>query len=99
VGFGLAQAENAGKVAVSLEEKSPYGTFTPVPSHVYGNREKILKTVEAKRILTNYYIPKGLRIGALSEHGDFFETDVFRGERQVDRVLIHRITGRIRSVY
>jgi len=99
IGFGLAQAENDEKVTVSLEEKSPYGTFTPIPSHIYGNREKTLQPVEAKRILTNYYATKGLRIGALSQRGDFFETDVYRGDRQVDRVIIHKVTGRIRSVY
>ncbi len=98
-GFGLAQAENSGKIAVSLEEKSPYGTFTPVSSHVYGNREKVLKPIEAQKILTDYYVPRGLRIGSLSQRGDFFETDVFRGDKRVDHVIIHRVTGRIRSVY
>jgi len=97
LGFGMVQAENTGNTV--LEEKSPYGTFTPVSDHIYGNREKTLKSGEAQQILKDYYLPKGLRIGTLSQRGEFFETDVFRGNTRVDRVIIHRVTGRIRSLY
>jgi len=100
LGFGLARAEEADKVLIRLEKQPPYGSYTPGPGRWYGhNKNGALNNGEARRILIRYFEPRGLRVGRLSDRKDFFQTDVYRGDVFVDRIIIHKTSGRIRSVY
>ena len=100
LGIGLARAEDARRIKlIKLEKSSPYGTYTPEPGRWYGHKRPKLKGVEARRILVQYYEPKGLRVGLLSDRNGFFVTDIYRKDVFVDRIIIHKATGRIRSVY
>lgn len=94
-----ASAEDAAKVVYRLEKNPPYGTYTPESGGWYGHKRPVLRDDEAAKILTRYYEAKGLTVGKLREHKDFFQTEVYRGDTCVDRVIIHKATGRIRSLY
>jgi len=93
------RSEDAARVVYRLERNPPYGTYTPESGGWYGNKRPVLRDEEAARILTRYYETKGLTVGKLREHKDFFQAEVYRGDTCVDRVIIHRATGRIRSLY
>lgn len=99
-GIGLARAEDARKIRlIKLEKNPPYGTYTPEPGRWYGHRRHKLNGGEARQILIRYYKPRGLKVGRLSDRNEFFQTDIYRGDVFVDRIIIHKATGRIRSVY
>ncbi|MBI5143269.1 MAG: hypothetical protein HZA20_13935 [Nitrospirae bacterium] len=95
-----ASAEDAAKVVYRLEKNPPYGTYTPESGGWYGHKRPILNDEEAAKILSRYYETRGLKVGnKLREHKDFFQAEVYRGDTCVDRVIIHKATGRIRSLY
>jgi len=99
-GIGLARAEDARRIKrIKLEKNPPYGSYTPEPGRWYGHRRHKLNGGEARQILIRYYKPKGLKVGRLSDRNEFFQTDIYRGNVFVDRIIIHKATGRIRSVY
>lgn len=99
-GVGLAWAEDVKKIRlIKLEKSPPYGTYTPQPGRWYGRKRQKMNGGEARQILVRYYNPRGLKVGRLSDRNEFFQTDIYRGDVFVDRIIIHKATGRIRSVY
>jgi hypothetical protein len=74
----------------------PYGEFR----RGYGERRTVPNSREARRMLKDYYSGRDLRIGDVRERELFFETDI-RDRRgvPVDKVIIDKRTGRIRSKY
>ena len=99
-GVGLAWAEDARKIRlIKLEKSPPYGTYTPQPGRWYGHKRQKMNGGEARQVLVRYYKPRGLKVGRLSDRNEFFQTDIYRGDVFVDRIIIHKATGRIRSVY
>ncbi len=74
----------------------PYGEFR----RGYGERRAVPNSGEARRMLRDYYYSRDLRIGDIRERKLFYEAEI-RDRRGVivDRVIIDRRTGRIRSMY
>ncbi len=79
----------------------PYGDYCDGPGWGwYGARKAVKTPQEAKKMLKEYFKGEDVVIGAVRERGRFFEADIKdRKGNVVDRVLIDKRTGRLRSTY
>ncbi|MBI5026350.1 MAG: hypothetical protein HZC12_06440 [Nitrospirae bacterium] len=80
------------------EWKSPYGVCCVLEGGEYGICPKPLNHEQARRVLKAYFERHGLRINNFTDKGRFIEADVFRGNELIDKVLLDRKTGRMRSI-
>jgi len=66
----------------------------------YGERKKVSSGQEARRMIKEYFSRRDVKIGDVREREIFFEADVRdRRGALVDKVIIDKRTGRIRSTY
>jgi len=82
-------------------ERYPYGHYYPGPREgEYGQRKTIRTEAEARKILMNYFSPQRATIGEIRERGWFFEAEIRDIHNiPIDRVIIDKRTGRMRSIY
>ncbi len=79
------------------QPSSPYGG--PWRSG-YGERRAISSRGDAQRMLNDYYTRRNMRIGPVRDKGFYYEADIMdRNNRFMDRVIIDKRSGRIRSIY
>jgi hypothetical protein len=75
--------------------QSPYGEgLTP-----YGVCKKPMKVHEAMHAMEQYFKKKGLTIEMLEHRGRFIYVNIYKGNKQVDRIILDRKTSRMRSIY
>ncbi len=80
--------------------RSPYGLCCPGSGNCYGVQKGLMTQRQVYDFIKDYYRRENLRIGAIRPVGPwFFMVDIFKGDKQIDRVLIDRRTGRIRTTY
>lgn len=81
--------------------RCPYGDYYPGPREGrYGARKAVRTEGEARNILRMYFSPRKATVGEIKERNWFFEAEIKdRNNRPVDRVIIDKRTGRIRSIY
>ncbi len=77
---------------------TPYGDYCQWYS-IYGVCKETLKPLEAMDAIEKYYAEKGIKAVNMQHKGRFIETDIYKDERLIDKVLFDRKTGRIRSIY
>ena len=77
---------------------TPYGDYCR-DCTIYGVCKEPIPPGEAIHSLRKYYEARGYRVGIVSHKGRFIEAEIFRDNRQVDKVLFDRKTGRVRSMY
>jgi hypothetical protein len=77
---------------------TPYGDYCK-DCTIYGTCKEIITPRDAVIALERYYRLKGYRVGTIYHRGRFIEAEIFKNNRQVDKVLFDRKTGRLRSVY
>ncbi len=66
----------------------------------YGAKRGVGTAAAAKSLLRDYYADDGVRIGKIVGKENYFEAEIRdRNNRIVDRVIVDRRTGRIRSIY
>jgi hypothetical protein len=66
----------------------------------YGERKAVSNSQQARRLLKDYYGGRDVRIGDIRERELFFEAEIRdRRGALVDKVIIDKRTGRIRSMY
>ncbi len=66
----------------------------------YGERRAVQSRGDAQRMLNDYYVRRNMRIGPIKENQFYYEADILdRNNRFVDRVIIDKRSGRIRSIY
>ena len=82
-------------------KRYPYGDYYHSPREgKYGQRKTIRTEAEARKMLLNYFSPQKATIGEIREKGWFFEAEIKdRHNTPIDRVIIDKRTGRIRSIY
>lgn len=85
---------------VRAEENNvtPYGDYCR-DCTIYGTCKEVISPSVAVIALGRYYREKGYRLGAIYYKGRFIEAEIFKNNRQVDKVLFDRKTGRLRSIY
>ncbi|MDA8077601.1 MAG: hypothetical protein M0Z79_01560 [Nitrospiraceae bacterium] len=96
-GPGLLSPGPAICAAQGEEDRSPYGGFR---GGAYGEKRAVATVDDARRILHEYFGKRGLRVGDIREKELYFEADILdpRGA-VVDKVIVNRRNGRIRSIY
>lgn len=65
----------------------------------YGARKSVPSVEVARRDLMEYYADDDVKIGKIVEKKDYFEAEIFdKNHKLVDRVILHKKSGRIRSI-
>jgi len=77
---------------------TPYGAYCK-DCAVYGSCKESIPPREAIQSLRKYYEERGYGLGNVAHKGRFIEAEVMQNNKQVDKVLFDRKTGRIRSMY
>jgi hypothetical protein len=87
-------------ISVLAEEDriTPYGDVCG-DCGSYGTCKEMMTPDGAAHALTSHYREKGYSVGMIYHKGRFLETEIYRGHKQVDKVILDRKTGRIRSIY
>lgn len=84
-------------------EGAPYGRYCP--GHhwgPYGKRRAVKTAEEAKQAIEKYFSDSGqkVQVGKIEEHRGYYEAEITDAEGNiVDRVIIDKRAGRIRSIY
>jgi len=84
-------------------EKPPYGQFCPgMRGDPYGARRQVKTMDEAKQVLEQYFEGTGKKvgIGQIEERRWFFIAEVLDPQGiMIDKAIVDKRTGRIRSIY
>lgn len=65
----------------------------------YGARKSVTSVEEARRDFVEYYAGTDVKVGRIVEKAGYFEAEILdRNNKVVDRVIIHKRSGRIRSI-
>jgi hypothetical protein len=79
--------------------RRPYGRSAPGDGGRYGAKAPVKTAEEARKRLEAYYDDEDLVVGKVSEKPLYFEASVkHKDGRLVDRVIIDKRSGRIRSI-
>ena len=89
----LAQAVYAGEGGVT-----PFGASC-APCDTYGYCRSQLTYTEAVQNIEAYYAQKGFKASIVRQFGRFIEANIYRDGRVVERIIVDRRTGRIRSIH
>ena len=89
--LSFADAENA----------SPYGDYKKGAAQTgYGEKKPVNTIEEAREALTEYFAKQDVKIGEIREQILFFEAEIRdKNNNLVDKVIVDKRTGRIRSTY
>lgn len=80
-------------------ERRPYGSTPPGDATRYGAKDPVKSADEARRRLEAYYHADDLVVGKVSERPLYFEASIkHKDGRLVDRVIVDKRSGRIRSI-
>ncbi len=78
-------------------DEGPYGGSQ---GGTYGEKQQVTTRDEAKRLLKDYFSQKNVTIGEIREKQYYFEADIMDAKGKViDKVIVDKRTGRIRSIY
>ncbi|HEX8947606.1 MAG TPA: hypothetical protein VF790_01520 [Dissulfurispiraceae bacterium] len=78
-------------------EKYPYGGSK---SGEYGEKKAVTSMAEARKVLREYFSKRDVKIGEIREKEFYFEAEIKdRNNNMVDKVIVDKRTGRIRSIY
>lgn len=65
----------------------------------YGARKIVTSVAEARRDLLEYYAGTDVKVGKILEKSGYFKAEILdKSDKLVDRVIIHKRSGRIRSI-
>ncbi len=103
----ISRAQQAGGGMMSghgmMFRGMPYGQLCPGPgSRPYGAPKPVKTAKEARQLVENYCMACGRRLhcGRIEEKDLYFEADMLNSDGSViDKVIIDKRTGRIRSIY
>ena len=79
---------------------TPYGASCP-KCGAYGYSKRPIAHQEVARTVESFYAERGLKVTAtvIRHNRRFSRIDIYKEGKLVDRVLLDRKTGRIRSIY
>jgi hypothetical protein len=79
------------------QNKGPYGGSG---GGTYGEKQRVGSKDDAKKVLMEYFSKRDVTIGEIREKQYYFEADIIdKNGRLVDKVIVDKRTGRIRSIY
>ena len=66
----------------------------------YGERQEVATAGDARKVLKKHFAGKNVIIGEITERERYFEAEVMDSRSAViDKVIIDKHTGRVRSIY
>ena len=78
-------------------DEGPYGGSQ---GGTYGEKQQVTTKEEARGLLKDYFSKKDVSIGEIREKQYYFEADILDAKGKViDKVIVDKRTGRIRSIY
>ena len=87
----------SGAYGADDSEKNPYGGSR---EGGYGEKKEVLTPADAAKILKQYLAKKNVTIGEIREKDLYFEAEVRdRDNKIIDKVIVDKRTGRVRSIY
>lgn len=87
----------AVSTAYAADGRHPYGGSR---RGAYGEKKEVLTIDDARKILKEYFLKRDVKIGEINEKEYYFEAEILdRRNNLVDKVIIDKRTGRIRSIY
>ena len=91
----------AGQGEADANCRRPYGAYCRGPRWGwYGANMPVTTVTEARKHLEKYFEGQKVTIGTVNDNTSYFEAEITDADRVVvDRVIIDKRTGRIRSVY
>lgn len=86
---------------VHAEDRSPYGGYNKGKADSsYGEKRPVATLEEAKKVLLAYLAKKDVKIGEIKEKELFFEAEIRdKNNNLIDKVIVDKRNGRIRSIY
>lgn len=97
IAFGILVPLLVLPPCLSAQGKPPYGKSD---EKGYGEKRPVGSAEEAKKALSKFFSGEGLTVGKVKEKEYFFEAEVLdKNKNVVDKVIIDKRTGRIRSIY
>jgi hypothetical protein len=79
------------------QDEGPYGVSG---GGTYGQKQQVGTKDDARKLLKEYFSKKDVTIGEIREKQYYFEADIKnRNGKLVDKVIVDKRTGRIRSIY
>lgn len=91
-----------GTASVCLAQDGPrtYGSGASAAGGEYGQHRPVGSLEDARKVLKEFFGKRGEGVGTVTEKELFFEADVLDAKGvQVDRIILDKRTGRIRSIY
>lgn len=85
--------------AHAAEKRFPAASYYGASLTPYGVCEKPMKVHEAYRSLREYFHKRGFTVEMVDQENRFLRVDIYRNENHVDRIILDRKTGRMRSIY
>lgn len=65
----------------------------------YGARKSVSSVEQARRDIVEYFSGSEVKVGKIVEKSGYFEAEIFDiSNKLIDRVIIHKRSGRIRSI-
>lgn len=91
----------ARPACAECRENRPYGGYCTGPRWGwYGSRMRVDSPGKAREILEKFFAADKLAVGRLSERDFYYEADMLDQKgKLVDRVIVDKRNGRIRSIY
>lgn len=80
---------------------SPFGSYCKGAEWGwYGARRSVNTVAEAQKTIIRFFLPQKVSVSNIKDGKGFFEAEV-RGEKHtvLDKVIVDKRTGRIRSIY
>ncbi len=83
-----------------MQWRHPHGDYCEgMGSGLYGALKPVKSAAEARRVLEQFYPQKEVIIGPIKERQLFYEADIKSNKGVViDRVIVDKRSGRIRSI-
>ena len=97
----LAPSESLTQPGCQWRDRRPYGGYCQGPRWGwYGARNPVKTIEETNSLLKRYFEGQDVVIGKITEREWYFEADIKdKKDNLVDRVIVDKRTGRIRSIY
>ncbi len=99
-GPGYYPADRVPARGPRFYRQEPFSPYGGPQRGGYGERRAVQSRGDAQRMLNDYYTRRSMRIGPIRENKYYYEADILdRNNRFMDRVIIDKGSGRIRSIY
>jgi hypothetical protein len=96
-------ALHAQPMGRGMHQGAPYGHYCPgLRWGPYGTRKPVRTVAEARQVMELYLSgnAEGVHAGKIEEKDSYFEAEILgRDEKPIDRAIVDKRTGRIRTIY